>query len=64
VGTAKAPLGVRLIIRASLTAIFAVAALLAFAVGRPVVGFVALGFLVVSIALLVVLLHERKVVGL
>jgi hypothetical protein len=60
VATAKAPLGVRLIIRGSLTAIFAVATVLAFVVGRLVVGFIALGFLAVSIALLVGLLRERS----
>jgi hypothetical protein len=60
VATAKAPRRVRLIIRGSLTAIFAVATVLAFIVGRPVVGVIALGFLAVSIALLVGLLRERS----
>jgi hypothetical protein len=44
----------------SLTAIFAVAMVIGFAVGRPVVGVIMLGFLGVSIALLVFLFRERS----
>jgi len=62
VPTAKAPLRVRMIVRASLSAIIAVAVVLAFLFGRLIVGFVMLGFLAVSIALLVVLLRERSTV--
>jgi hypothetical protein len=57
---AKAPPRFRLIVRVSLTAIFAVAMVIGFAVGRPVVGVIMLGFLGVSIALLVFLFRERS----
>lgn len=56
----RGSLRVRLILRVSLTVIFAVAMVFAFAVGCPVVGVIMLGFLCVSAALLVLLLRERS----
>ena len=55
--TGNAPHTMRLIVRGSLTVIFAAAMVVAFAVGRPVVGVIMLVF--VSIVLLVQLLRER-----
>lgn len=55
-----APLGVRLKRRVALTVIFAVATAAAFVVGRFIVAFVTLGFLAVSIGLLVLLVRERR----
>jgi hypothetical protein len=56
----KAPLRTRLVVRVSLTAIFAIATVLAFAVGRAVVGVIMLVFLGLSCVLLLGLLRERN----
>jgi hypothetical protein len=60
VAIGKAPLRTRLMMRMLLTAIFAIAVVAAFAVCRVLLGVILLGFLAVSIALLVGLLRERE----